>query len=77
LVRHGETAWSISGQHTGHTNIPLTGQGERDAQVLGAQLTDAHFGKIFTRPLQRAWRTTELAGLRGCAQPDPDLMEWD
>jgi broad specificity phosphatase PhoE len=77
LVRHGETAWSISGQHTGHTDIPLTGQGERDAQALSAQLKDVRFAKVFTSPLQRARRTAELAGFGDSAQPDPDLMEWD
>ena len=76
LVRHGETAWTISGQHTGRSDIPLTEQGERDAQALRAQLQGASFANVFTSPLQRARRTAELAGFGESAQPDPDLMEW-
>ena len=77
LVRHGETAWAISGQHTGRTDIPLTEQGERDAQKLSARLNGLIFAKIFTSPLQRARRTGELAGFGKSAEIDPDLMEWD
>ena len=77
LVRHGETAWTISGQHTGRSDIPLTEQGERDAQALRAQLQGASFANVFTSPLQRARRTGELAGFGDSAQPDPDLVEWD
>lgn len=77
LVRHGETAWTISGQHTGRTDIALTGQGERDAQALSAQLNGLSFAKVLTSPLQRARRTAEVAGFGDCAQPDPDLTEWD
>ena len=77
LVRHGETAWTISGQHTGRTDIPLTEQGERDAQELSARLQGLSFTKVFTSPLQRARRTGELAGFAERAQADPDLMEWD
>jgi len=77
LVRHGETAWSISGQHTGRTDIPLTEQGERGAQELSARLKGVSFAKVLTSPLQRARRTAELAGFGDCAQPDPDLMEWN
>lgn len=77
LVRHGETAWTISGQHTGRTDIPLTERGERDAQELSARLRGLTFAKVLASPLQRARRTGELAGFGGCAQADPDLMEWD
>ena len=77
LVRHGETAWTISGQHTGRTDIPLTERGERVAQELSARLRGLTFTKVLTSPLQRARRTGELAGFGECAQADPDLMEWD
>jgi probable phosphoglycerate mutase len=77
LVRHGETAWTISGQHTGRTDIPLTERGERDAQELSARLRGLTFAKVLTSPLQRARRTGELAGFGESAQADPDLTEWD
>ena len=77
LVRHGETAWSISGQHTGRTDIPLTERGEQDAQELGTRLKGLNFAKVFTSPLQRARQTSELAGFGASAEFDPDLMEWD
>ena len=77
LVRHGETAWTISGQHTGRTDIPLTERGEGDAQELSARLRGLSFAKVFTSPLQRARRTGELAGFGEWAEADPDLMEWD
>ena len=77
LVRHGETAWTISGQHTGRTDIPLTDQGERDAQALRTRLKGLSFAKGLTSPLQRARRTGELAGFGECVEIDPDLMEWD
>ena len=77
LVRHGETVWTISGQHTGRTDIPLTERGERDAQALSARLRGLTFAKVLTSPLQRARRTGELAGFGECVQADPDLMEWD
>jgi len=77
LVRHGETAWALTGQHTGRTDIPLTERGERAAQELNARLKGLSFAKIFTSPLQRARRTAELAGFGESAQADPDLMEWD
>ncbi|MEO8338106.1 MAG: histidine phosphatase family protein [Nitrospirota bacterium] len=77
LVRHGETAWTISGQHTGHTDIPLTERGERDAQELSARLRGLTFAKVLTSPLQRARRTGELAGFGERAEPHSDLMEWD
>ena len=77
LARHGETAWSVSGQHTGRTDLPLTESGERNAHTLSARLRGLAFEKIFTSPLQRAARTCELAGFGGTAERDPDLMEWD
>lgn len=77
LVRHGETAWAMSGQHTGRTDIPLTERGEREAQELRARLRGLTFTKVFTSPLQRARRTGELAGFGARMEPDSDLMEWD
>jgi probable phosphoglycerate mutase len=77
LVRHGETAWTISRQHTGRTDIALTERGEREAQAMSARLKGVSFTKVLTSPLQRARRTGELAGFAECAQPDPDLVEWD
>jgi probable phosphoglycerate mutase len=77
LVRHGETAWSLSRQHTGRTDIPLTERGERDAQALLSRLANLQFQTALTSPLIRARRTAELAGFTATAQPEPDLMEWD
>jgi probable phosphoglycerate mutase len=77
LVRHGETAWSRSGQHTGRTDIPLTKQGEQDARKLAERLRAVRFSRVFTSPLHRARRTYELAGLREAAEIEPDLTEWD
>ena len=77
LARHGETAWSLSGQHTGRTDLPLTERGERNARALGERLRGLTFAKVFTSPLQRAARTCELAGFAGAAEIDPDLVEWD
>ena len=77
LVRHGEAAWTISGQHTGHTDLALTEKGERDAQELSVRLKGFNFAKVLTSPLQRARRTAELAGFGEYAQPDSDLTEWD
>ena len=71
LVRHGETAWTISGQHTGRTDIPLTERGERDAQELSARLRGLTFTKVLTSPLQRARRTGELAGFGERMEPIP------
>jgi broad specificity phosphatase PhoE len=77
LARHGETAWSLSGQHTGRTDLPLTERGERNARALGERLRGLSFAKVFTSPLQRAARTCELAGFGAAAEIDPDLVEWD
>jgi probable phosphoglycerate mutase len=77
LARHGETAWSLSGQHTGLTDLPLTSNGERNARRLGERLKRMTFAKVFTSPLQRAARTCELAGFGAAAEADPDLVEWN
>jgi broad specificity phosphatase PhoE len=77
LARHGETAWSLSGQHTGLTDLPLTPNGERNAGRLADRLKDITFAKVFTSPLQRATRTCELAGFGTLAEADPDLVEWN
>lgn len=77
LARHGETAWSLSGRHTGRTDLPLTERGERNALRLGERLRDLTFARVWTSPLQRATRTCELAGLGAMAELDPDLVEWD
>ncbi len=77
LVRHGETAWSLSGQHTGRTDIPLTARGERDAAALKPRLAGHSFASVFSSPSIRARRTCELAGYGDVAVIDPDLYEWD
>ncbi len=77
LARHGETAWSLSGQHTGLTDLPLTERGERNARNLGPRLAGLTFAKVFTSPLQRATRTCELAGFAAAAEVDRDLIEWN
>lgn len=77
LVRHGETAWTITGQHTGRTDLPLTPRGEDEARGLAARLDVLHGTTVFTSPLQRAHRTCELAGFADSAHVDPDLVEWD
>jgi len=77
LARHGETAWSLSGQHTGLTDLPLTETGERIALRLGQRLKGLNLAKVFTSPLQRARRTCELAGFGAVAVVDPDLVEWN
>jgi len=77
LARHGETAWSLSGQHTGLTDLPLTPNGERNARRLADRLKGITFAKVFTSPLQRATRTCELAGFGTVAKADPDLVEWN
>ena len=77
LARHGETAWSISGQHTGRTDLPLTQRGEENARKLGERLKGLTFAKVLTSPLQRASRTCELAGFGTAAESDRDLFEWN
>ena len=77
LARHGETAWSLSGQHTGRTDIPLTERGERQARALGERLRGPDFAKVLVSPSQRARRTAELAGFGNAVEVDPDLAEWD
>src|ERR1700674_2202081 len=77
LARHGETAWSLAGKHTGLTDIPLTEHGEDNARRLGARLRGRSFTKVLTSPLQRARRTCELAGFGTVAEVVPDLVEWD
>jgi probable phosphoglycerate mutase len=77
LARHGETAWSLSGQHTGLTDLPLTERGERNARRLGERLKGLSFAKVFTSPLQRAFKTCELAGFGAAAEVDRDLLEWN
>jgi probable phosphoglycerate mutase len=77
VARHGNTAWTHSGQHTGLTDLPLTPDGERNARQLGERLKGMTFAKVFTSPLQRAARTCELSGFGAGAQTDPDLVEWD
>ncbi len=77
LVRHGETAWALTGQHTGRTDIPLTPSGERNSILLGERLKGMTFASVYTSPLQRATKTCELAGFGAMAQKDPDLMEWN
>ena len=76
LVRHGETEWSVSGQHTSWTDLPLTPHGEEQAKSLAPLLSGRTFALALTSPLDRAIRTAELAGITGAA-PDPDLHEWD
>src|SRR6184192_2184871 len=77
LARHGETAWTLSGQHTGLTDLALTERGERNASRLEERLIGLNFAKVFTSPLQRARRTCELAGFGAVAQVDRDLLEWN
>ena len=77
LIRHGETAWSLSGQHTGRTDIPLTAHGEHMARELAPLLASVNFAAVLTSPSQRARRTCELAAPGAAAIVDPDLAEWD
>jgi probable phosphoglycerate mutase len=77
LARHGETAWTISHQHTGRSDIPLTARGEANARSLGERLNCETFDLVCVSPLSRARRTCELAGFIEQAQPDADLLEWD
>ena len=77
LVRHGDTAWTLTAQHTGRTDLPLTDQGERQARELGVRLRGIQFDRILSSPLQRARRTAELAVPASRIEFDDDLMEWD
>jgi probable phosphoglycerate mutase len=77
LARHRETAWTITGQHTGLTDLPLTERGERNARSLGERLKGLKFAHVFTSPLQRARRTCALAGFESVAQVDGELVEWN
>jgi probable phosphoglycerate mutase len=77
LIRHGETAWSKSGQHTGRTEIPLTEAGEQSARRLGECLGGTTFSRVLTSPRQRARQTCELAGFSRAATVESDLAEWD
>ena len=77
LVRHGETEWSREGRHTGRTDVPLTEQGRRQAEAVGAAFRDRDFALVLTSPLGRALETCRLAGFGDRAQPRDELMEWD
>jgi broad specificity phosphatase PhoE len=77
VARHGETAWSLSGQHTGLTDLPLTERGEHNALRLRERFKGLTFAKVFTSPSQRAMRTCELAGFGTLAEIDRDLLEWN
>lgn len=77
VIRHGRTEWSVAGRHTGSTDIPLTAEGERDAEGVAPLLAGVEFDRVLTSPLLRARRTCELAGLGDEATIDDDLREWD
>lgn len=77
LARHGETAWSLTGQHTGLTDLPLTDHGKLNARSLHNRLSGLRFAKVFSSPLQRALCTCELAGFADAVEIDRDLLEWD
>jgi broad specificity phosphatase PhoE len=77
LVRHGETEWSRSGQHTGRTDIPLTKAGTRHAAMIAPRLAERRFAAVFSSPLSRAAETCRLAGLRARAELRDELLEWD
>lgn len=77
LAAHGETAWALTGQYNGMTDLPLTENGESDARALKRRLHGLSFAKVFTSPLQRAIRTCELGGFGGTVEIDSDLHEWD
>jgi len=77
IARHGETPWTITGQHTGLTDLPLTPQGEKNAKALAGRLKGQGFAKVLTSPLQRAKQTCALAGFGSVAEVEKDLVEWD
>ena len=77
VIRHGETEWSLSGQHTGRTDIALTARGEEGARALEPFLRDIPFARVLASPRKRAQRTCALAGLGGSVVIEPDLAEWD
>ncbi|HVP66032.1 MAG TPA: histidine phosphatase family protein [Anaeromyxobacteraceae bacterium] len=77
LIRHGETAWSLSGKHTGRTDVPLTPRGERQAEMLARRIAGKTFARVFTSPLSRARDTCRLSGHIAEAQVEPDLVEWN
>ena len=77
LARHGGTAWTLTGQHTGLTDLPLTPRGQEEARSLTRRLHGSTFARVFTSPLQRAVRTCELAGFGAVAETDGDLVEWN
>jgi len=77
LIRHGETEWSLSGQHTGRTDLALTPEGEAQSRNLAGWLDQVQFSTVLTSPLQRARQTCLLAGLGDHAEVEPDLAEWD
>jgi len=77
LIRHGETEWSVSGQHTGRADVSLTANGELEARRLGEQLRGVSFQHVLVSPLQRAIQTCQSAGLATHAVNEPDLIEWD
>src|SRR6202040_3415457 len=77
LIRHGETEWSLSGAHTGRTDLPLTPEGEKKAIALRVKLAGRNSAPVLTSPLERARRPCELAGFGANAQNEPNLLEWD
>ena len=77
LIRHGETEWAVTGQHTGRTDIALTATGEAQASELGQQLQGIEFARLFTSPLKRARQTCERVAPHRAFACDPDLAEWD
>lgn len=77
FVRHGQTAWSLSGQHTGRSDIALTAHGEDEARALAPRMAALEFSSVLVSPRRRARRTCELAGLEASSEIEPDLAEWD